>query len=116
MGAVADGGGVPGDRVGGAAVLRAEVLVAVELELDAGHADVVGGVGGHGDVAGDRRAGRGGRDGDRWGRGVVLFRRGGALAGGGGVSRGVAGPRGQGVGAVAVGRVVPGDLVGGAVC
>src|SRR5438876_11812980 len=103
MGAVADGGGVPGDRVGGAAVLRAEVLVAVELELDAGHADVVGGVGGHGDVAGDRRAGRGGRDGDRWGRGVVLFDRGGDLGGGGGVSRVVAGLRRQVGGTAPVG-------------
>src|SRR5206468_4072803 len=60
VGAVAGGGGIPGDRVGGAGVLCAEVG-AVEQELDAGHADVVGGAGGHGDGAGDCRAGRRGR-------------------------------------------------------
>src|SRR6266581_1735256 len=52
VGAVAGRSGVPGNRVGGAGVLRAEVG-AVELELDAGHAHIVGRAGRHGDAAGD---------------------------------------------------------------
>src|SRR5439155_17451503 len=81
VGAVAGPRGVPGDQVGGARVVRAEVG-AVELELDAGHAVVVGGAGGHGDGAGDRRAGRGGRDADRRGCGVVEDRDGDRARGG----------------------------------
>ena len=54
MGAVEGGGGVPGDRIGRGGDCRAEVD-AIQFELDADDAHVVGGGRRDGDGSGDRR-------------------------------------------------------------
>src|SRR2546428_11010549 len=70
MRAVRGRGGVPGDREGGGGVFRSQGG-AIEFELDAGHAHVIGGGRGHGDGrTGDRGAGGGRGEGDGRGRGI----------------------------------------------
>src|SRR2546426_11808846 len=97
MRAVRGRGGVPGDREGGGGVFRSQGG-AIEFELDAGDAHVIGGGRGDGDGrSGDRGAGSGRGEGDGGGRGVG---RGGGQdvrGGGGGVARAVAGRSGEGM-------------------
>src|SRR5206468_3231656 len=103
-------GRVPRDGVRRGGVLGAEVG-AVQQELDAGHAHVVGGGGSYRNRAGDGRAVRRRRDRHRRRRGVGRHGNG-DRGGGRGIARQVPGHRRQGVGARRGGGGVPGDGVG----